>query len=74
MQPPCLRIGLAVLSLLAVDTLAAAQQPAPNEGRPQAGPRLRIERDVEYASRDGVSLTLDVYRQDPAEKPAPLVV
>ena len=32
---------------------------APNEGRGQAGPSLKIERDLEYARPGGQPLTLD---------------
>jgi hypothetical protein len=54
----------AALSLLSAAALA--QQDAPNEGRPQPGPRLKIERDIEFARVDGHPLQLDLYRQDPA--------
>ena len=74
MPPRCLRLCLAVLVLVAGVGRLSAQQPAPNEGRPQSGPRLKIERDLEYAAPDGVSLKLDVYRQDPSEKAMPLIV
>jgi len=51
-----------------------AQPGAPNEGRPQPGPRLKIENDLEYARPDGHALTLDVYRLDPSATPLPVVV
>ncbi len=74
MQPSTLRVVIAVVALVTAVRGSAGQQRAPNEGRPQPGPRLKIERGIEYASVDGRSLTLDVYRQDPVDTPAPLVV
>ena len=53
---------------------APAQQGAANEGRPQPGPRLKIERDLEYARPEGRPLTLDVYRLDTSPTPLPVVV
>ncbi len=50
------------------------QAGAPNEGRGQAGPRLKIETDIEYARAGGRSLSLDLYRIDPAAGPTPVVV
>ena len=47
---------------------------APNEGRGQGGAQLRIVRDVEYATRDGRRLRLDVYHMQPSPTPRPLVV
>lgn len=52
----------------------AAGQGAPNEGRGQGGPQLRIVRDVEYAASAGRSLKLDVYHMQPSQAPRPLVV
>jgi acetyl esterase/lipase len=62
----------AVASVLSV--AASAQQGAPNEGQPQGGPRLKIERNIEFARVDGHALQLDLYRQDPAAKPSAVVV
>jgi len=50
------------------------QQRAPSEGRAQPGPRLKIERDLEYARAGGQPLTLDLYRPDPVSAPIPLIV
>src|SRR5439155_26265086 len=47
---------------------------APNEGRGQGGPSLKIERDLEYARPGGQSLTLDLYHLEPLPTPRPLVV
>lgn len=66
---------VAVISVaLGAVHLAAGQQGAPNEGRPQPGPRLTIERDLEYGRADGRPLTLDIYRPDPLNTPTPVVV
>jgi acetyl esterase/lipase len=59
---------------LGIAHVAAGQQGAPNEGRPQPGPRLKIERDLEYGRADGRPLTLDIYRPDPLNTPTPVVV
>ena len=40
-----------------------SQQGAPNEGQPQAGPSLKIDRDIEYARPGGQALKLDLYRR-----------
>ncbi len=53
---------------------ASAQQGAPNEGQPQAGARLKIERNIEFARVSGQALQLDIYRQDQAAKPSGVVV
>jgi len=50
------------------------RQGAPNEGRGQAGPRLKIERDIEYTRASGQPLLLDLYRMDPSAAPSPVVV
>lgn len=47
---------------------------APNEGRGQGGPSLRIERDLEYARVGGRPLVLDIYRLEPLPSPRPVVV
>ena len=47
---------------------------APNEGRGQGGPSLKIERDVEYARPGGQPLTLDLYHLEPLASPRPVVV
>lgn len=62
------------MTLAAAFLQAGGQQGAPNEGRVQAGPRLAIDRDLEYARVDGTVLTLDVYRPDPVNTPLPVVV
>jgi endo-1,4-beta-xylanase len=54
---------------------ASAQEGAPNEGRPQQGqPRLKIERNIEFARTGGQALQLDLYRQDPSPRPSPVVL
>jgi len=63
------RVALALLSVVTL-----AQQGAPNEGQPQPSPALAIERDIEFAQVDGQPLTLDLYRQEPAAEPNPVVV
>lgn len=70
------------VTLIAIGTLAAGagqitaggQQGVASEGRVQAGPRLTIERDLEYARVAGQSLTLDLYRPQPMSAPTPLIV
>src|SRR5438105_1198307 len=57
-----------------VSAIGLAQRGAPNEGQPQPGPRLRIERDIEFARVDGQALRLDLYRREPAATPDPVVV
>jgi S-formylglutathione hydrolase FrmB/acetyl esterase/lipase len=47
---------------------------APNEGRGQGGPALKIERDLEYSRAGGVALTLDLYHVDPVGSASPVVV
>jgi acetyl esterase/lipase len=59
---------------LAGTSLRAGQQGAPNEGRPPAGPRLTIDRNLEYSRADGQPLLLDIYRPDPVSTPTPVVV
>ena len=49
-----LLLSVAVVGTLAAGTIplaARGQQGAPSEGRPQAGPRLKIERDLEVQPR-----------------------
>jgi len=69
---------LAIMSVLCASLAAqrggAGGRGAANEGRPQPGPRLKIDRDVEYARPGGHALTLDVYRLDPSATPLPVVV
>jgi len=66
---------VAVISVaLGAVHLAAGQQGAANEGRPQPGARLKIERDLEYGRVDGRPLTLDIYRPDPLNTPTPVVM
>ncbi len=47
---------------------------APNEGRGQAGPSLKIERDLEYARAGSQPLVLDLYHLDPLPTPRPIIV
>jgi len=47
---------------------------APNEGRGQAGARLKIERDIEYTRAGGRPLSLDLYRMEPSATPSPVVL
>src|SRR5262245_62003488 len=65
-------IGTLVLGV--VSLTAGAQQNEPNEGRPQPGPRLAIERDLEYARVGEQALTLDLYRPAPMTTPTPVVI
>ena len=65
-------LGCVLFSALSVT--ASAQQEVANEGRPQGGPRLAIERNIEFARAGGQALQLDLYRQEPAAKPSPVVV
>ena len=60
--------------LIAAPLIALAQAPAPNEGRQQAGPALKIDTDVEYAKAGGQALKLDLYRVLPSTEPLPVVV
>jgi acetyl esterase/lipase/enterochelin esterase-like enzyme len=62
------------LTLAASLLSARGQQGAPNEGRPQGGPRLVIERDLEYSRAEGPTLRLDLYRPDPVTAPVPVVI
>ena len=78
-----IRTALTVLAILSLSAPAIAQRGqrgagggaaasaanAPGEGRGQAGPRLKIERDLEYAIAGGQALTLDLYRLDPVTAP-----
>src|SRR5216117_1410484 len=47
---------------------------APNEGLGQAGPSLKIERDLEYARAGGQPLMLDLYHLEPLPTPRPVIV
>jgi endo-1,4-beta-xylanase len=62
------------IALVLAGTTSAAQQGAPNEGTAQPGPRLKIERNLEYTRAGGQALTLDLYRQDPTSTPQPVVL
>jgi len=62
------------IAVVVAGTAAAAQQGAPNEGTVQAGPRMKMERDLEYTRAGSQALTLDLYRQDPTPKPQPVVL
>ena len=69
-----LHTRIVVLTLLATGSSLGAQRGAPNEGTAQPGPRLKIERNLEYARAGGQALTLDLYRQDPTPRPSPVIV
>ena len=62
----------AILGALSV--AAAAQEGAPNEGQVQGGPRMDIQRNIEFARAGGKALQLDFYLLTPAAKPSPVVV
>src|SRR2546422_8848312 len=47
---------------------------APNEGRGQAGPRLKNDRDLEYARAGGQPLMLDLYHLGPRPPPRPVIL
>jgi acetyl esterase/lipase len=65
---------LLAIALVVAGSTLAAQQGAPNEGTAQPGPRLKIERNLEYARVGGQALTLDLYRQDRTSTPNPVVL
>jgi len=67
-------IVIGTLALGIMSLTAGAQQVEPNEGRQQPGPRLAIDRDLEYARVGGQALTLDLYRPAPVNTPTPVVV
>ena len=67
-------IGIATLALVIGQGALRGQERAPNEGRMPPGPRLTIERDLEYSRAGGTPLTLDLYRPDPMSAPLPLIV
>src|SRR5262245_29380837 len=75
-EDPMTRRHVTLLAALALcgGVGLAGQQGAPNEGQAQAGPRLKIERDLEYSKVGGQSLKLDLYRQDPTAAPSPVVL
>ena len=68
------RLLLWTALLAGCGAIVTAQQGAPNEGQAQAGPRLKIEHNIEFARAGGQALTLDLYRQDPTATPSPVVV
>ena len=69
------RTRLTALALLAAGVTVLAQRGGePNEGQLQRGPRMKIERNLEYARVGGQALTLDLHRPDPTPKPSPVVV
>ena len=68
------RTRLTALALAAAGATVWAQRGTPNEGTAQPGPRMKIERNLEYAHAGGQALTLDLYRQDPTPKPSAVVV
>jgi endo-1,4-beta-xylanase len=74
MRVPFSLIVVVSVALGAAQLTAGGRQGAPNEGRVQAGARLKIERDLEYGRADGRSLTLDLYRPDPVNAPTPVIV
>jgi endo-1,4-beta-xylanase len=65
---------IAIVTIVAIGGGTQAQQGAPSEGQQQQGPRLKIERDLEYARAGSRTLTLDLYRPDPLSTPTPVVV
>ena len=67
-----LLLGTCALGFLAIPGFS--QRGAPNEGQPQAGPSLKIDRDLEYARPGGQALYLDLYRRLPAATPSAVVV
>ena len=71
MKTTVLLIAL-VITAGAGQVLAGGQQVA-NEGRGQPGPRLKIERDLEYSRAGGAPLKLDIYRPDPVAAPTPVI-
>src|SRR5579859_1956922 len=65
------RYGMLILAgALLVLLHTNAQTQAPNEGRQQPGPQLKIESGVEFSQ----GLKLDLYRMLPAANPLPLVI
>ena len=52
-------------------SMLAASRARRVKAKPQPGPRLKIERDLEYARAGGQALTLDLYRPDPSSTPTP---
>jgi enterochelin esterase-like enzyme/dienelactone hydrolase len=60
----------AIVAGLLLAPLAAAAQPAPNEGRTPTGPALKIESGLEYAP----GLKLDLYHVAPSAAPLPVVI
>src|SRR5215210_9544057 len=67
-------IAIGSVAALGAGALLQAQQGAQNEGRAQPGPRLVIERNLEFVRAGGQPLRLDLYRADPTPTPNPVVV
>jgi acetyl esterase/lipase/esterase/lipase superfamily enzyme len=67
-----LMLATCVLALTGIP--GYSQRGAPNEGQPQAGPSLKIDRDLEYARPDGRALKLDLYRRVPQTAPSAVVL
>ena len=67
---------LAILCDVSVaQTATPASSGAPTEGpRQQAGPELKIIRDLVYSRDGGKTLGLDLYRMEPALSKAPVVI
>ena len=64
------RFGLSILAGALLMLQANAQTPAPNEGRQQPGPELKIDSGIEFSQ----GLKLDLYRVLPAAAPLPVVI
>src|SRR5579884_3238443 len=79
-----LRATLSIFTILLVCAPSMAQRGqrgggargagAPNEGRGQGGPSLKIERDLEYARVGGQPLVLDLYHLEPLPAARPVLV
>ena len=68
------RVLFAALAIGLMTAAAAGRQGTRNEGQPQTGPTLKIDRDLEYARPGGRALKLDLYRRMPAAAPSALVI
>jgi acetyl esterase/lipase len=68
------RFIMIACALVLIAAPLCGQQGAPNEGQPQAGPTLKIDRDLEYARAGGQALKLDLYRRMPAATPSAVVI
>jgi len=68
------RLLLVVFTLGLMSVPSMSQRGAVNEGQAQAGPSLKIDRDIEYARPGGQALKMDLYRRMPAATPSAVVV